>query len=117
MKTDNLVESLGLVAPTRLHSALLLVCLYALLALHLCFSLWLSALSPLARCIHALCGLPRCCPALSVLISHKVSIKSFGKSQFPHKSVNLSFIITDIKNKSTDLCGTNSVKLINKYNL
>jgi len=32
----------------------------------------------------------------------KVFIKSFYTSQFPHKSVNLSFII---KNKSTDLCG------------
>ena len=30
--------------------------------------------------------------------------KSFRKSQFPHKSVNLSFI-TDIKNKLKNLCG------------
>ena len=29
----------------------------------------------------------------------------FCKSQFPHESVNLSFIITNIKNKLTDLCG------------
>ena len=32
-------------------------------------------------------------------------MKSFCKSRFPHKSVNSSFIITDIKNKLTDLCG------------
>jgi len=38
-------------------------------------------------------------------ISQKVFIKSFGKSQFTHKSVNLSFIITNIKNKLTDSCG------------
>ena len=38
-------------------------------------------------------------------ISHKVFLKSFCRSQFPHKSVNLSFIITNIKNKLTDLCG------------
>ena len=40
-----------------------------------------------------------------VLISHKVLIKSFWTSQFPHKSVNLSFIITNIKNKLTFFCG------------
>ena len=40
-----------------------------------------------------------------VLISLKVFIKSFCKSQFPHKSVNLSFIITDLKDKLTSLCG------------
>jgi len=38
-------------------------------------------------------------------ISQKVFIKSFCESQFPHKSVNVSFIITDIKNELTDLCG------------
>ena len=32
-------------------------------------------------------------------------IKSFRESQFPHKSVNLSSIITNIQNKLTDLCG------------
>jgi hypothetical protein len=31
--------------------------------------------------------------------------KSFCKSSFPHKFVNLSFIVTGIKNKLTDLCG------------
>ena len=39
------------------------------------------------------------------LFTHKVFIKSFGKSQFPYKMVNLSAIITNTKNKSTDLCG------------
>jgi len=39
------------------------------------------------------------------LISQKVFIKSFGKSQFPHKSVNLSCIITNIKDQLTDLRG------------
>jgi len=32
-------------------------------------------------------------------------IKSFWKSQFPNKSVNLSYIITNIKDKLTDLYG------------
>ena len=34
-----------------------------------------------------------------------VSGLEFKRSQFLHKSVNLSFIITNIKNKLTDLCG------------
>ena len=38
-------------------------------------------------------------------ISQEVFIKSFGKSQFPHKFGNLSFIIINTKNKLTDLCG------------
>ena len=38
-------------------------------------------------------------------ISPKVCIKLFCKTRFPHKSVKLSFIVTDIKNKLTDLCG------------
>ena len=38
-------------------------------------------------------------------VSHRVISKSFCRSQFPHKSVNSSFTITDIKNKLTDLCG------------
>ena len=37
--------------------------------------------------------------------SQKVSITSFGKSQFPPTSDNLSFLITNIKGKLTDLCG------------
>ena len=39
------------------------------------------------------------------LISQKVFIKSFCKRSFPQKSVNLSFIITNVENKLTDLCG------------
>ena len=31
--------------------------------------------------------------------------KSFCTSQFPHKSANLAFMITNIKNKLTNLCG------------
>ena len=41
----------------------------------------------------------------TILISQKVFIRSFCKRQFPHKSVNLSFIITNVTNKLTDLCG------------
>ena len=44
-------------------------------------------------------------PSRSRLISQKVFIKSFCKSQLPQKSVNLSFITTNIKNKLTDSCG------------
>ena len=40
-----------------------------------------------------------------IFISQKVFTKSFCKSQFPHKFVNLSITITDIKNKLTSLCG------------
>jgi len=52
-------------------------------------------------------GVPSLVPRVSPrdFISHTVFIKSFCKSQLPHKSVNVSFIITDIKNKLTDLCG------------
>ena len=42
---------------------------------------------------------------ISVLISQKSVNEFVFKCQFPHKSVNLSFIITNIKNKLTDLCG------------
>ena len=37
-------------------------------------------------------------------ISHKGFIKSFCKSQFPHKPVNLFSILVIIKNNLTDLC-------------
>jgi len=40
-----------------------------------------------------------------ILISHTVFTKLFGNSQFPHKSVKLSCIITNIKNKLTNLNG------------
>ena len=39
------------------------------------------------------------------LISHKVFLKSFYKSQFPHKSVILFFTLVIVKDKSTDLSG------------
>jgi len=39
------------------------------------------------------------------LFSHKVFSKSFDRSQLPHKSVNLSFTITNVKNKLMDLYG------------
>ena len=38
-------------------------------------------------------------------ISKELFIKSCCKSQFPHKLVNLSFVVTNIKNKLRDLCG------------
>ena len=41
----------------------------------------------------------------TALNSQKVFIMSFCKGRIPHKSVNLSFIITHMKNKLTDLCG------------
>ena len=40
-----------------------------------------------------------------MLKSQKVLINPFCKSFFPHKSVNLSFSITNINNKLTDLRG------------
>ena len=39
----------------------------------------------------------------SYLISHKMFIKAFLKSQFPHKFVNLFFILVLAKDKLTDL--------------
>ena len=39
-------------------------------------------------------------------ISQSVFVGLFFKSQLPHKSVNLAFIITDMKNELTDLCGS-----------
>jgi hypothetical protein len=41
----------------------------------------------------------------SKLISQKAFIKSFCQSQFPHKFVNLFFVLEDTKNELTDLCG------------
>ena len=43
-------------------------------------------------------------PSGGALILQKVSAKSVCKSQFPHKSVNLIFILAMIKNRLTDLC-------------
>ena len=36
---------------------------------------------------------------------HLLFLESFGKRQSPHKSVNVSFFITNVKNKLMDLCG------------
>jgi hypothetical protein len=38
------------------------------------------------------------------LTAHKVFLKLFGKSQFPHKSVDLFFLFVTIQNRLTDLC-------------
>ena len=48
------------------------------------------------------CALPPSTFHLKI-ISQKVFVKSFCKSQFPHKFINLSFTTTNIKKKSTDL--------------
>ena len=47
----------------------------------------------------------------------KVFSKSFCKSQFPHESVNLSFILVMIKDQLMDLCGYGLVQneLINSF--
>ena len=39
-------------------------------------------------------------------ISHKVVLTSIFKSRFPHKSVNLFFILVIVKDKLTDLWGS-----------
>jgi len=48
----------------------------------------------------------------SVFVSQKVVVKLFYRSQSPRKSVNLSFTISNIKNKSTDLCGNSLLQSI-----
>ena len=45
-------------------------------------------------------------PQARALISQKVFIQLFRKSHFPHKSVNLFFILVIVKGKLTDLCGS-----------
>ena len=44
-------------------------------------------------------------PAPEHFYSQKLSLGLFCKSQFPYKFVNLSFTITHIKNKLTNVCG------------
>ena len=39
------------------------------------------------------------------LISHKVFFKALCRSQLPPKSNNLSFSVTNVKSKLTNLCG------------
>jgi len=41
----------------------------------------------------------------------QVRCHRFLKSQSPHKAVNLSSTVTDIKNKFTDLCGNWLLKI------
>ena len=41
----------------------------------------------------------------TLYISLKLSINSFGKSRFPHKSANFFFISLIKKDKLSDLCG------------
>ena len=40
------------------------------------------------------------------IISHQVSLTLFCKSQFPHKSVDLFFILVIVKDKLADLWGS-----------
>ena len=54
-------------------------------------------------------------PHPETLISQIVFVKSFLKSQFPHKSVNSSFIITNMKNKLTDLRGNFEKRLYKHF--
>jgi len=49
---------------------------------------------------------PRPFPQGANLISHKLFIESFRKSPFPHKSVNLIFILVIVKDELTDLRGS-----------
>ena len=62
-----------------------------------------------------------CCEIVHLirLISYLTEneLKSFCKSQFLHKLVNLSFSITDSKNELTDLCGNKLLQsgFINTY--
>ena len=49
--------------------------------------------------------LPLCEVACVDLISHKVFLQQFNKSQCPHKSVNLFFILVIVQEKLTDLWG------------
>jgi len=39
------------------------------------------------------------------VVSNNVFLKSIGRSQLPHKSVNVSFTITHKKNTLTNSCG------------
>ena len=69
---------------------------------------------PLQMLLRAVSGLsyerqrPHDCVSLQLryIVSQKVLINSFCRSQSPHKSVNLSSMITDIKDTMTDLCGS-----------
>jgi len=43
----------------------------------------------------------------TLLFHRKCSSCRFARSQFPHKHVNLSFIMTNVQIELTDLCGQN----------
>ena len=58
---------------------------------------------------------PSAAPAWPALLSHTKCFKSFGTSQFPRKSVNPSFTVTDIKNKLTDCMGLTFAKRLYKH--
>ena len=53
----------------------------------------------------SLCGLASHVPRRAGLISHKVFLKSFCKSRFPHKSIKLNLILVILKDQLTDLWG------------
>ena len=61
---------------------------------------WLSGTSPQKHVSYSLYTRKR-----YRSISHQVFRKSFCKSQFPNRFVNLFFILVMIKDKLTDLCG------------
>ena len=50
------------------------------------------------------------------VIPQKVLAKSFCKGQLPHKSVNVSSIITNFKNKLTESCRNGLLKNICIHN-
>ena len=56
-------------------------------------------------------AVPQALLQLQPRFQHKVSSRSFYKSQFPPKSVNLSCFITNIKNKLTGLCGNRLLQI------
>ena len=46
-----------------------------------------------------------CTPSSQTLPSRKVFIESFRKGQFPHKSVQLFFILAIMKHRLKNMCG------------
>jgi len=56
-------------------------------------------------CLFVISGVWKLANQVSFFLSHNVFTKSFGKYQFPHKFVNLSIMITNMKNTLTDMCG------------
>ena len=53
----------------------------------------------------------------STLISHRVFILSICRSRPPHKSINLSYTIIDIKDELTDWCGNGLLQNVVANNL